>query len=120
MLIIERYMKIIDEDVRAVSDSVLGSDGTTPKDLRHAVELHSASLSGCGDGAEIPEEIRAWIGKVSQEAYKTLDRDVEGLTDAGYSEDAIFELTIAAAMGAARARYELAMAAVEQGGPDEA
>ena len=40
------------------------------------------------------------------------DGDVDGLRAAGYSEDEIFELTVAAAYGAARKRLDAGLAAM--------
>jgi len=40
------------------------------------------------------------------------DADVAGLAPAGYSEDAVFELTVAAAVGAALNRLERGLAAL--------
>jgi alkylhydroperoxidase family enzyme len=44
---------------------------------------------------------------VHRHAYRVVDADVEALRDAGWSEEAIFELTIAAALGAGLRRLEL-------------
>jgi alkylhydroperoxidase family enzyme len=43
---------------------------------------------------------------VAKHAYKVTDADVEALRHAGYSEDAIFEITLSAALGAGLARLE--------------
>jgi alkylhydroperoxidase family enzyme len=41
---------------------------------------------------------------VRRHAFKVTDDDVQALRSAGYSEDQIFEMTVAAAYGAAAAR----------------
>ena len=46
-------------------------------------------------------------------AYKVTDRDIDELKQAGYSEDAIFEITLSAALGAGQSRLERALAALE-------
>jgi alkylhydroperoxidase family enzyme len=56
---------------------------------------------------------------VALHAYKTTDADIEKLLQAGYSEDAIFEITLSAALGAGRARLERGLAALK-GEKDEA
>jgi alkylhydroperoxidase family enzyme len=48
----------------------------------------------------------------ARHAYKVVDADIDRLRDAGYTEDAIFELTLAAALGAAQARLEAGLAAM--------
>jgi len=46
------------------------------------------------------------------------DADVAGLKDAGYSDDAIFEITVAASVGAAMHRLQRGMAALRGEEPD--
>lgn len=60
---------------------------------------------GIEDGS-IPAELRSYLGKVNRYAYKVTDGDVEVLKEQGYSEDAIFELTVCAAVGAGLGRME--------------
>ena len=52
-------------------------------------------------------------------AYRTTDQDIVALRTAGYSEDAIFEITLSAALGAGLARLERGLAALK-GGQDAA
>ena len=112
-------MRLNIKDIDDVREAVLGP-GLADKDLRVSVEKYAANLAGVGDRVEIPEELETWVSKVSKHAYKTLDREVEELKAAGYTEDEIFEITIAAALGAARGRLESALTAVEGGRTDEA
>jgi alkylhydroperoxidase family enzyme len=44
-----------------------------------------------------PGEMAAYLEKVRDRAYAVVDRDVEELKEAGLSEDAIFEQTVAVA-----------------------
>ena len=48
----------------------------------------------------VPEAMSAYLEKVRLHAYKVTDRDVQELKDAGFSEDAIFEHTVSAAVAA--------------------
>jgi alkylhydroperoxidase family enzyme len=97
-----------------LADAVLQTPGATDPALRAAVEAYAASLGGReGTVAELPEELRPYVEKVARHAYKVVDADVERLRAAGYSEDAIFELTLAAALGAMQARLEAGLAAAE-------
>ena len=96
--------KRYDEYVTRTTHAVLDADGMTDKSLRWAV-FHRRM-------EEIPDNLRAYVEKVRQHAYKVTDEDVEALKRAGYSEDAIFELTGAAALGAAIHRLERGLIAL--------
>ena len=63
----------------------------------------------------LPGELRAYVGKVHDHAYRITDGDVEALLAAGYSEDEVFELTAAAAVGAGLSRLERACRAMGGG-----
>jgi hypothetical protein len=54
----------------------------------------------------LPEELRAYVGKVHDHAYRIVDGEIEALLAAGYSEDEVFELTAAAAVGAGLDRLD--------------
>ena len=62
---------------------------------------------------EAPAEAAAYVAKVTQHAYKVTDEDVAALKAAGWSDDRIFELTVAAALSAARERLMAGLFAVE-------
>lgn len=57
---------------------------------------------------------QGYVEKVRVRAYTMTDSDVEGLRSAGWTEDAIFELTVAAALGAGWSRLELARRAIHR------
>ena len=94
------------EYVARATHGVLDSVATTAKELRWAV-FHRR-VEG------IPAELQPFVGKVSDHAYKVTDEDVESLKRAGYSEDAIFEITAAAALGAALTRLERGLIALHE------
>ncbi len=52
-------------------------------------------------GQPLPEPLDQYLRKVRSASYQLTDADVERLRSAGVTEDAIFELTIAATLGAA-------------------
>jgi hypothetical protein len=108
----ERHMPL----VRELENSILTATGETDPALRRAVEARSAALGGRPDrGAlteEIPEALRGYVDKVARHAYKVTDGDVDDLKKAGYSEDAIFEITLSAALGASMSRLERGLAAL--------
>ena len=47
--------------------------------------------------------------KLTEHAYKVTDEDIAALKRAGYSEDQVFEITAATAVGAALLRLETGM-----------
>lgn len=112
----ERHMQL----VRGLIDSVLTTAGETDPALRRTIEARSASLGGRpGEVAaeEIPEALRSYVDKVAQHAYKITDGDLDDLQRAGYSEDAIFEITLSAALGAGMSRLERGLAALRGATP---
>ena len=56
--------------------------------------------------------IEQYLEKVRTGAYAITDADVQALKDAGLSEDEIFELTVAAAVGEGRRRWDAAERAI--------
>jgi len=96
-----------------VAEAVLQTPGDADPQLRAAVEQYAAALGGRqGPVPALPAELRSYVEKVAKHAYKVVDADVDGLREAGYSEDAIFELTLAAALGAARVRLDAGLRAM--------
>jgi alkylhydroperoxidase family enzyme len=55
-----------------------------------------------------PEAMEAYLEKVRRHAYRVTDADVEELKAAGLSEEAIFEQTVAAAIGEGLRRLDAA------------
>ncbi len=63
-------------------------------------------------GEALPPELTTYLTKVAEHAYKVTDSDVAALEDAGYTEDQIFEITVAAAVGAGYRRFDSARKAM--------
>ena len=126
-------------------DTVVTQPGHTPPQLRRAVLERafgphplskpetSSPLSGTerGTGGEDhtgerergrtgDDLLAAYVDKVARHAYKVTDEDVSQLQHAGHSDDALFEVTISAALGAALGRLERGLAALrgESSPPD--
>ena len=109
----ERYSDF----VRRLKEAVLGRPGVTDTGLRQAVEARAATLGGrSGSATGVPPALAPFVDKVAQHAFRVTDDDVASLRRAGYSEDAIFEITSSAALGAALGRLERGMAALQGGG----
>jgi hypothetical protein len=100
--------------VERLRQAVLAGRGTTEAALRQAVEARAAAAGGRkGEAAgAIPPELAELVDKVIHHAWRVTDEDVEQLKRAGYSEDAIFEVTLAAALGAGMGRLERGLAAL--------
>ena len=96
-------------------EAVLTSPGDTEPSIRQAAEALSAQSGGrlFSQTDAIPPELISYVKKVALHAYKTTDEDIEALRKAGYSEDAIFEITLSAALGAGMARLERGLAALK-------
>ena len=84
--------------VTRTTHAVLESSGVTPPELRWAAFHRRMD--------ELAPDLRAYVDKVAKHAYRITDEDVEALQRAGHSEDVIFEITAAAALGAAILRLE--------------
>ncbi|MGW4485382.1 hypothetical protein ACWEOE_16275 [Amycolatopsis sp. NPDC004368] len=91
--------------------------GDVVEDLRHAVtdargvtapELRAALL----EGAPVAEPWSTYADTVRNASYRVTDADVAALRAAGHSEDEIFEVTVAATVGAALSAYDRGRAAI--------
>jgi alkylhydroperoxidase family enzyme len=98
-----------DEFVNRVRASALQSPGHTEPSLRQAIASRQTS--------EVPDALRSYADKVALRAYTVTDADIEGLLRAGYTEDDIFEVTAAAALGAALERLERGLALLQERAP---
>jgi len=112
----ERY----DAYTTRLVEAVLATSGHTPSELRRAVAARAARaarLSAPGaDG--VPPVLAGYVDRAAWHAYKVTDDDVAALQRAGHSDDALFEMTVAVALGAALARLERGLAALRGEEPD--
>ena len=76
---------------RRLVDAVLTAPGETPTEVRRAVL----------ERATAPGPLSSYVSNVVRHAYKVTDTDVARLRHAGHSDDSLFEITVAAAVGAA-------------------
>jgi alkylhydroperoxidase family enzyme len=93
----ERKLEDLDRRIRR-------QDGTLDAWIREAAAR----------GARMPTALQAYVHKVRTRAYTVTDEDVERIRAAGYSEDQVFELTVAAAYGAALARLRSGLDSIAQ------
>ena len=75
-------------------DVTLEAEGTTSAEARHA------AFAGRADDPVLAR----YVDIVRKHADRITDDDVERLRDAGLDDDAIFEITVAAALGAGAER----------------
>jgi len=112
---------------RRLVDSVLLTSGHTSRELRRGIEAQAARVGGrrtppapgggdAGDG--VPAPLSGYVDKVARHAYKVTDDDVAALQRVGNSDDVLFEVTVAAALGGALARLERGLAALRREVPD--
>ena len=87
---------------KAVVERVLHGDGTTTGDDRRAAF----------ENRDVPAA-SALIDKVTKNAWKVTDEDVAAAKAAGLSDDQVFELVVAAALGQSTRQLEVALAAVD-------
>ena len=103
--------------VQRLVDAVLAGAGDTDPSIRRAVEARAAALGGrpVETTGELPAAVEAYVDKVARHAYKVADDDITALRQAGYSADAIFEITVSTALGAGMSRLERGLAIVKGG-----
>ena len=101
--------------VQRLVEAVLSSEGETDASVRRAVESLSAQIGGRSTNQTdvVAPELINYVKKIALHAYKTTDEDIDALRHAGYSEDAIFEITLSAALGAGMARLERGVSALK-------
>ena len=107
-----------------MKDALLGTPGETDPTIRREIEAHAARLSGrleddlpatsTSDVEPLPPSVLSYVEKVTCEAFRITDKDLESLTKLGYSDDAIFEITLSAALGAVLGRLERGLFAVKE------
>jgi alkylhydroperoxidase family enzyme len=97
----------LDAMLRAVESAVLEGRGVLDRSVRRAAY----------DGEATGEAASRWVGKVHHRAHTVTDEDLAELRKAGLDDDAVFELTVAAALGAGARRLRLALAAMNAAPP---
>ena len=102
---------MLPETIRNLIHRVLNNGIDTQASVRIAAFEHAAQTK---EPSPLPSELRPWVTKVASHPHNTLDRDVDSLRKAGYSDGAIFELTVATAVGASAARYKRGLEALEE------
>ncbi len=92
----------VQRDVDRLERRVTAGPGVVPRERRQAVAAGEAAGGPLG----------AYLEKVRHHAYDITDAEVAALRASGTSDDEIFELTVAAALGASKRRLEAGLAAI--------
>lgn len=98
------------ERIRKLTARLLEGPGQTQAALRQQIAGRNRSLSP----VSLPGSLEEYVDKVHHHAYRITDADVASLREVGYTEEAIFELTLSAALGAALLRVERGLALLEE------
>ena len=91
--------------VATLRRAVFEAPGETEPSIRRAV----------GSGGALPTPWAPYAEKVRDHSYRITDADIAGLKAAGRTEEEIFEVTVAAAVGAALHRLDAGLQAVRGG-----
>jgi AhpD family alkylhydroperoxidase len=100
-----------------LADGETARHGDAAENLRHAVLDAPASTDpalrkAAADGAPLPEPWQSYATTVRDASYKITATDIGRLTAAGLTEEEIFEVTVAAAVGAAARGFDTGRRAV--------
>jgi len=87
------------DDAARLVEAILEGDGGT------SVEARRAAFAGRAEDSTVEH----YVDLVRRHAYRITDGDVERVRDAGLDDDAIFELTVAAAVGAGEERLRVGL-----------
>ena len=83
---------------------LLSVPGKTPQVLRQAIEAFIVTQRGhtrTQQALPLPDELTRYLKKLALYAYKITDKDVDSLRTVGYEDEAIYEITVVGAFGAA-------------------
>jgi hypothetical protein len=91
--------------VTAVRRAVFDGPGHTDPAFRRAA----------GQGEQLSDPWGRYAALVRDQSYRVSDAEIAALKETGCTEDEIFEITVAAAMGAALHRLDAGLAALRGG-----
>lgn len=89
--------------------------------VRQAISEEAGRLvGGQRAGDAVPEDLDTYVRKCALHAYRVTDSQIEKMKASGRSDDEIFEVTLAAVLGAATARLEKGLALLSENEKDPA
>ena len=86
---------------------------TQPGDTEPVFRRQILEWNRFGSGP-LPESIQPLVEKIGQCPWTVDDQDFARLRAAGYSESQLYELTLAAALGAGLKRFDAGLRAIEE------
>ena len=92
--------------VRALVAAVVDGPAHTPSAMRRSI---------C-EGTHHDPKLRAYVEKIRNSSYRISPSDIDALRASGFSDHAIFEVTIAAALGEALRRLRHGLRVLGMGG----
>jgi hypothetical protein len=93
---------------RLLVNRILQGPGRAPADQR----------AGAFDNARLPEPVRMLVDKVALKSAQVTDADFATASEAGFTDDQLFELVICAAVGESTRQYEAGLAALVEATAD--
>jgi alkylhydroperoxidase family enzyme len=111
---------MIAEDVHkklhtALINGVLTAEGSTSREQRQAIiEASRAFTLEQPDHVSLNEPLRGYVEQVALRSHSIRDGDIERVRHAGHTDDALFEVTVAAAVGAGMARLDRVLALLDR------
>jgi hypothetical protein len=98
------------ELLQQLTDSVLKSHGSVETGVRESVARRAGHRAR---SEAVRDDLPAWIGALTDTVAQTpSNADVEGCLRDGHTEDEVFEIVLAAAVGSALARGDAGLAAL--------
>jgi hypothetical protein len=96
-------MSDISQARKALVRRILEGAGKASPSERQAAFNHSG----------LAEPVSTLVDKVVRHAYRVTDEDINAVRVSEFSEDAVFEIVVCAAIGQATRQYDTALAALE-------
>jgi hypothetical protein len=91
--------------VRALVLAIIDGPARTSSALRRSI---------C-EGTPSDPELLAYVEKVRKSSYRVAPADIDALRGSGFGDDAIFEITVAAALGEALRRLRIGLRVLGKG-----
>jgi len=85
--------------VRGLIAAIVNGPARTSSALRRSI---------C-EGTPSDPKLAAYVEKVRRSSYRVAPSDIDALRDSGFDDDAIFEITVAAALGEALRRLRIGL-----------
>jgi hypothetical protein len=88
--------------LEALATAIMHGPGVLPPETRQSAAQNEG----------VPDRFEAYVDTIHRHAYRVTDEMVTGLAEAGADDDAVFEVSVASAFGAASVRLDAALQAL--------